>query len=206
MAAQLGSTGEYIPLLVLLSRFVDAIIAVSIVISTIMIKDTIAGSDTGRNALNSLETTGAVFVYAGQYQPAPARVLQEIEPHEYVSVVGKPRTYETDDGGTNVAIRPESITVIEEATRYQWVVETAEQTLERVRAFDQSTNEFAQMAREHYDRPLEGVREGTITALESLDEESPSPLLRRCEESRLTLRDRSSQEMTERRIVARHEC
>jgi RPA family protein len=122
-----------------------------------------------------VDPTGAVFVYAGQYQPDPARVLQEIEPPEYVSVVGKPRTYETDDGGTNVAIRPESITVVEEAIRDQWVVETAEQTLERVKAFDQSTNEFAQMAREHYDRPLEGIREGTITALESLDEESPSP-------------------------------
>jgi RPA family protein len=122
-----------------------------------------------------VDPTGAVFVYAGQYQPAPARVLQEIEPPEYVSVVGKPRTYETNDGATNVAIRPESITVVEEAIRDQWMVETAEQTLERVKAFDQSTNEFAQMAREHYARPLEGIREGTITALESLDEESPSP-------------------------------
>jgi RPA family protein len=123
-----------------------------------------------------VDPTGAIFVYAGQYQPEPARTLQEIDPPAYVAVVGKPRTYETDDGTVNVAVRPESITVVDEATRDQWVVETAAQTLERLEAFDRATNELTTMARERYEQPVDGLREETITALESLREESSSTI------------------------------
>ena len=82
-----------------------------------------------------VDPTGTFFSYAGQYQPEAASALRETETPAYVSVVGKPRTYETDEGNTNVSLRPESITVVDAATRDRWVVETAEQTLERIEAF-----------------------------------------------------------------------
>jgi RPA family protein len=116
------------------------------------------------------------FMYAGQYQPDAASMLRDLEPPAYVAVVGKPRTYETDEGEVNVSIRPESITTVDEGTRDRWVVETAERTLERVKRFEaadeeNAANEYAQMAREQYDLPVENYRRKVVGALESLESE-----------------------------------
>ncbi|WP_331234521.1 RPA family protein [Natronorarus salvus] len=123
-----------------------------------------------------VDPTGTFFVYAGQYQPEAATALREIEPPAYVAVAGKPRTYETDDGSINVSIRPESITEVDAGIRDRWVVETAERTIDRLKTFDDEANEYASMAREHYDLPVENYRQAVATALESLDEiESEEP-------------------------------
>ncbi|UPV75855.1 RPA family protein [Halorussus limi] len=111
------------------------------------------------------------FVYAGQYQPEAASMLRELEPPAYVAITGKPRTFETDDGTVNVSVRPESITRVDADTRDRWVVETAEQTLDRIEAFDDDTNEYARMAESEYDIPLDRYRESVISALESLQDE-----------------------------------
>ncbi|MEF8783037.1 MAG: DNA-binding protein [Haloarculaceae archaeon] len=112
------------------------------------------------------------FTYAGQYQPDAASMLRELEPPEYVAVVGKPRTYETDEGDVNVSIRPESINRVDEATRDRWVVEAADRTAERIQAFDgEGINEYAQMAREEYDRPVATYKRVIEEALESLEAE-----------------------------------
>ncbi|MUV90724.1 DNA-binding protein [Halapricum sp. CBA1109] len=121
------------------------------------------------------------FMYAGQYQPDAASMLRELEPPAYVAVVGKPRTYETDEGDVNVSVRPESITRVDESTRDRWVVETAERTLERVKAFDsEEPDEYVEMAREEYpDLSPETYKRGAVEAIESLDgtanEEQPEP-------------------------------
>ncbi len=131
-----------------------------------------------------VDPTGTFFVYAGQYQPEAAAVLRDTEPPAYVAIVGKPRTYETDDGTVNVSVRPESIAVVDEATRDRWVLECAERTLDRIEAFREGeaeqeapesgstvpTNEYAQMARERYELPVENYRRDVIQALESLEE------------------------------------
>jgi RPA family protein len=114
---------------------------------------------------------GTFFTYAGQYQPDAASMLRELEPPEYVAVVGKPRTYETDDGDVNVSMRPESITVVDETTRNRWVVETAERTIERIMAFEDDADDYVRMAREEYDLPVENYRRVAVEALESLDAE-----------------------------------
>ncbi|WP_135824903.1 RPA family protein [Halorussus ruber] len=110
------------------------------------------------------------FVYAGQYQPEAASMLRELEPPAYVAITGKPRTYETDDGNVNVSVRPESITQVDADTRDRWVVETAEQTLDRIEAFDPGTDEYDGMVESQYDRPLDTYRELVISALESLED------------------------------------
>ena len=111
------------------------------------------------------------FVYAGQYQPDAASMLRELEPPAYVAITGKPRTYETDDGNVNVSVRPESITRVNADTRDRWVVETAEQTLDRIERFEEDTNEYARMAEAQYDLPLDQYRDLVISALESLEDE-----------------------------------
>jgi RPA family protein len=116
-----------------------------------------------------VDPTGTFFVYAGQYQPEAASALRELEPPAYVAVVGKPRTYETDDGSITVSVRPESITTVDAATRDRWVVETAERTIDRIEAFDDEANEYARMAREQYGDDLSPHKQTVITALESLE-------------------------------------
>jgi hypothetical protein len=68
------------------------------------------GSDSEYWQGRVVDPTGTFYIYAGQYQPEAASMLHQIETPTYVTVVGKPRSYETDDGETNVAVRPESIT------------------------------------------------------------------------------------------------
>ena len=117
-----------------------------------------------------VDPTGTFFVYAGQYQPEATSTLRDLEPPAYVAVVGKPRTYETDDGTVNVSVRPESIQVVDAATRDRWVVETAERTVDRVSAFEDEGNEYGRMAREEYDIPVDRYVESTVSALESVEE------------------------------------
>ncbi|ERG95306.1 RPA family protein [Haloquadratum walsbyi] len=117
-----------------------------------------------------VDPTGTFFVYAGQYQPEAAQELRELDPPAYVAVSGKPRTFETDDGTTNVSVRPESITVVDAATRDRWVVETAERTLDRIAAFGDEGNEYARMANDEYEMSVDQYIESTVSAVESLDE------------------------------------
>jgi RPA family protein len=120
-----------------------------------------------------VDPTGTFFVYAGQYQPEAANVLREADTPSYVAVVGKPRTYETDEGDVNVAVRPESITTVDAATRDRWVTETATRTIERIEAAtadSEAVKEYVRMASEQYDLPPENYREAVVAALEELDE------------------------------------
>jgi RPA family protein len=118
-----------------------------------------------------VDPTETFYVYAGQYQPEAARMLSKLETPEYVAVVGKPRTYETSTGMVNVAVRPESITVMDVATRERWIIETAEQTLDRLENYDNETNDYARMVDDRYTTSLGTYREELIGALESLDED-----------------------------------
>jgi len=117
-----------------------------------------------------VDPTGTFFTYAGQYQPDAAATLRETDTPAYAAVVGKPSTYETDEGDVNVSLRPESITVVDADTRDRWVVETAELTLDRIEAFDTAT-EYAAMAETQYDPDLTVYRDQVIAALEDLEDE-----------------------------------
>lgn len=123
-----------------------------------------------------VDPSGTFFVYAGQYQPEAASALRDLEAPSYVAIVGKPRTFETDDGSINVSVRPESITEVDAATRDRWVVETAQRTLERIEAFEDEGNEYARMAKEQYDLPTDTYKQAAIGALESLDTETVDEL------------------------------
>lgn len=81
------------------------------------------------------DPTGVFTVYAGQYQPEASAVLSGLNPPQYVAVVGKCRTYEPEPGSVFVSVRPESITVVDEEIRNNWVFEAAKQTRDRIAAF-----------------------------------------------------------------------
>jgi RPA family protein len=162
------------------------------------------GSDSEYWQGRVVDPTGTFYIYAGQYQPEAASTLRQIETPTYVTVVGKPRSYETDDGTTNVAVRPESITQVDEPTRDRWVVETADQTIERLQAFDAETNDYAQMARDEYGERLSPYREAAIEALESLDVTDASAAPTTSEEASDAARSDSSAGDTEQAATDDH--
>lgn len=113
-------------------------------------KDVAKGGDDEYWQARVVDRTGAFFVYAGQYQPEAMAALRSMEAPEYVAVVGKPRSYETDDGDMRVSLTPESITVVDQETRDRWVVETADQTLDRIEAMENGEGDVIERAQEAY--------------------------------------------------------
>lgn len=108
-----------------------------LVIGTLTEKEDVGDqSENWKGVIN--DPTGNFYVYAGEYQAEAAAKLRELNTPEYIAVVGKPNTFETDDGDTMINIRPESITVVDEETRNDWVLETASQTLQRLDTFEES--------------------------------------------------------------------
>ena len=123
-----------------------------------------------------VDPTGTFFVYAGQYQPAAAAMLRELEPPAYVAVVGKPRTFTTDDGTVTVSVRPETIAVVDADTRDAWVLETARQTMDRIEGADPTLEEYREMVTEAYPELEMGVPDLVLTALESVDDAASDEL------------------------------
>jgi RPA family protein len=116
-----------------------------------------------------VDPTGAFYVYAGQYQPEAMNALRGIETPEFVAVVGKPRSWETDDGEIRTSITPESVTVVDQATRNRWVVETAELTMERIDEFQTGgDNPDADRAHEAYGGNMDDYKANVETATASL--------------------------------------
>jgi RPA family protein len=107
--------------------------------------------DIRRMKVNDGTTDGNYFIYAGDYAPGPARMIDAIDPPTSVAVVGKIHVYHPDDGDPLVSVNPEEIVEIENQTRFHWLLETARHTIERVQRFQQSpdTGEM-QLAREEY--------------------------------------------------------
>lgn len=80
-----------------------------------------------------VDPTGAFVIYAGQYQPEALAALEDAEPPTFVAVTGKANTFTPEDSDrTFTSIRPESVAEVDADTRDRWVVETAEQTIDRV--------------------------------------------------------------------------
>ncbi|WP_135303209.1 hypothetical protein [Haloarcula amylovorans] len=80
-----------------------------------------------------VDPTGPFVVYAGQYQPDALAFLESATPPLFVAITGKARTFEPEDGDrVFTSIRPESISEVDAGTRDRWVVQAAEQTVERI--------------------------------------------------------------------------
>ncbi|MFQ6054832.1 MAG: RPA family protein [Methanosarcinales archaeon] len=119
------------------------------------------------------DPTGAFYVYAGQYQEEAARALADIEPPEFISVVGKVSVYEPEGGdGTKLnSIRAESINVVDANTRDRWVMDTARHTIKRLNALNlDSKDEVIKKAIDHYSPIKSHYKIMVLEALESLKE------------------------------------
>ena len=134
-----------------------------------------------------VDPTGSLLIYAGQYQPEAAQILAGMDAPAFVSIVGKPNLYQTEDGNILISLRAESIQRVDEATRNQWIMDTARRTLERIsilekaepaplssdfstadRAFPTTDQQDAARALEHYHTDIERYRRMVLRALTSL--------------------------------------
>ncbi len=97
--------------------------------------------------------TGVFTVQAGQYQQEAHDALDELaaELPCFVSITGKARAWEPEPGQMVVSIRPESVHKVDEATRDQWMLDTARRTKERLDAIAaEDGSEQVQLAQQHY--------------------------------------------------------
>jgi uncharacterized protein len=82
-----------------------------------------------------VDPTGAFTVYAGQYQPDASIFFSTVQIPAFIALTGKVRIYEPEPGSIFVSIRAEEANAVDEEIRNRWVVDTAEQTVERLEAF-----------------------------------------------------------------------
>jgi RPA family protein len=83
-----------------------------------------------------VDPTGAFTVYAGQYQPDASVFFSTVKIPAFVALTGKVRIYEPEPGSIFISIRAEEANIVDEEIRNRWVVDTAEQTVERLEAFN----------------------------------------------------------------------
>ena len=84
--------------------------------------------------------SGNFFINVGRYQPEAAATMADLETPAFIAVVGKVRTYTTDEDRVFVSIRPESVVKITEEIRAQWILEAAGSTWERLNKIKRATS------------------------------------------------------------------
>ena len=82
--------------------------------------------------------------------------------------MGKTSTYTTDDGNVLTSIRPEYIEEVDEATRDLWILDTAKQTLERIKEIEAEKDPNSKLAIEHYAADTNHYRSMVKKAIESM--------------------------------------
>lgn len=85
-------------------------------------------------------SSGNFYINVGRYQPEAAITIANMETPEYVAIIGKVRTYTTNDNRVFVSIRPERIIKIDEETRKLWMLETAQSTWQRLKMMKKATS------------------------------------------------------------------
>ena len=80
------------------------------------------------------DPTGVFTLYSGEYQKDVTDVLLNIEVPTFVAVVGKSRTYIPEEGTFLVSVRPERIVEVDADIRDKWILETCQNTKERIEA------------------------------------------------------------------------
>ena len=78
------------------------------------------------------DVAGNFFISVGKFQQEASASMANLESPCYVSMIGKVRTYTTNDDRTFVSVRPEHIVRIEENDYFAWLLETARSVWSRL--------------------------------------------------------------------------
>lgn len=85
-------------------------------------------------------SSGNFYINIGKYQPEAAAAIANMDTPAYVAIIGKVRTYTANDERVFVSVRPERIIKIDEETRKQWMLETAQSTWSRLKMMKKATS------------------------------------------------------------------
>jgi len=86
------------------------------------------------------DDTGTVFINVGRFQQDAAAAMADLETPCLVAVMGKVRSYTTDDQRTFVSVRPERIVEVDDRMRQEWLLNTARSTWDRLVAVKKALN------------------------------------------------------------------
>lgn len=80
------------------------------------------------------DITGNFYLQAGRFQPEAASAIADLDEtsEPLVGVVAKIRTWTNDEGKTYVNLRPERVTVIDEATYKMWMLDASKDLWRRL--------------------------------------------------------------------------
>lgn len=141
--------------------------------TVLSVEDTSSGDGSPFWKATIEDPTGQFMVFAGQYQPEAAQVLQMIansddKPPAFVHVVGKTKEYrpEDDEGEVIVNVRPEDIAIVDEQQKRNWLHETAEKTIERL---EQDEGEYVRQSEDQYGDRVTLLKSDVQDVLESLE-------------------------------------
>ena len=113
-----------------------------------------------------VDPTGAIRVYAGNYQPDAAKVLEEIEIPVYVAIVGKISLFTTEDGTVVPSIRAESVAEVDEDTIRTWTFMAARNLIDHIE--DKEGSDIKKAALEEYGEVTDDFKAMAVSALQSL--------------------------------------
>ena len=96
-------------------------------------KENVGGDDEPMWKARIQDVTGSFYISVGRYQPEASAAIADLEAPCFVAAVGRVRTYTADNQKVYVNVRPENIVKIDEATRNEWILETAKTTWRRLK-------------------------------------------------------------------------
>ena len=96
-------------------------------------KENVGGDDEPMWKARIQDVTGSFYISVGRYQPEASGAIADLEAPCFVAAVGRVRTYTADNQKVYVNVRPENIVKIDEATRNEWILETAKTTWRRLK-------------------------------------------------------------------------
>ena len=130
------------------------------------------------------DVTGNFFISVGKFQQEASASMANLEAPCYVSMIGKVRTYTTNDDRTFVSVRPEHIVRIEEQDYFAWLLETTRSVWSRLLRMrdalkipDASKDDLVSRGFSAQDA------EGTVTALESYGQPDSAVYLKMIQEA-----------------------
>jgi len=116
------------------------------------------------------DPTGVFTLYSGKFQQDATDKLSSIEVPAFVAVIGKTRTYTPEEGTVYVSVRPEKIMEVNAQVRDRWILETCQNTKERIEAVMEAMKMTEKNVKELKKLGCSNeLSEGIITALEKYE-------------------------------------
>jgi len=99
--------------------------------------------------------TGDFFISASSFQPEAMMQLAKIEVPAIVSIVGKPKVYNKEDGTIFTSVNAESVTIVDKETREIWKLDTAKSTMDRISVMETGGIKAIDNIKEKYNTNLD---------------------------------------------------